>query len=142
MQKKRSVRLKKEDAIRLTKGDYTPLLFYKESLAQECYAVMHLHCYRPKAVVEYRRKAFIAKENAIRVTLDHHIIATEANFDIFDRELIQNPVLDPALAVLEVKYNGFLLSYIKDVLRQCDHRGELSVSKYALSRSVSMHFLF
>lgn len=141
LQKKRSVRLEKTDAIRLTKGDYTPLLSCKESFAQECYVLMQLHCYRPKAVVEYRRKAFIAKENAIRVTFDHHIIASESNFDIFDPTFNQNPVLDPMLAVLEVKYNGFLLSYIKDILRQCNS-SELSVSKYALSRTVSKHFQF
>lgn len=141
LQKKRSVRLDRADAIRLTQGDYTPLLSLKESFAQECYAVMQLHCYRPKAVVEYRRRAFIAKENAIRVTFDHHIIATESNYNIFDPAFNQNPVLDPMLAVLEVKYNGFLLSYIKDILKQCNS-GELSVSKYALSRTISKHFQF
>ena len=31
---------------------------------------MHRLCYRPKAVVEYQRRAFIAKENQIRITLD------------------------------------------------------------------------
>lgn len=141
MQKKRSLRLSKADAIRLTQGDYTPLLYTSDSFGQELYGVMNIHCYRPKAVVEYRRMAFIAKENSIRVTFDHHIIATESNFDIFDPHFNQNPVLDPSLAVLEVKYNGFLLSYIKDMLRQCNS-SELSVSKYALSRGISKHFQY
>ena len=140
-QKKRSIRFSREDAIRLTEGDYSPLLNSRESDAREIYTIMNIHCYRPKAVVEYRRMAFIAKENSIRVTFDHHIVGTESNFNIFDRELVQNPVLDPLLAVLEVKYNGFLLSYIKDMLRQCD-RSEMSVSKYALSRAMSKHFVF
>lgn len=80
--------------------------------------MMNLHCYRPRAVVEYRRRAFIAKENKIRVTFDHHIIATESNFNIFDGDLCQYPVQDQSLVVLEVKYNGFLLSYIKDMLSE------------------------
>ena len=41
----------------------------------------------------------------------------------------------------KVKFNGFLLSYIKDLLRRCE-KSELSVSKYALSRMVSKHYLF
>ncbi|MDO4537540.1 MAG: polyphosphate polymerase domain-containing protein [Coriobacteriales bacterium] len=140
-QKKRSLKLSREDAQRLTRGDYSPLLSVPGNFASECYAVMNIHCYRPKSVVEYRRKAFIAKENSIRVTFDHHIIATEANFDIFDPALVQNPVFDPGLVVMEVKYNHFLLSYIKDLVNEVNEF-ELSVGKYALSRSVSKHYNF
>ena len=139
MQKKRSLRLSRKEAGCLIRGDYTPLLYTDDKFGQELYGVMKLHCYLPKAVVEYRRMAFIAKENSIRVTFDHHIIATESNFDIFDPHFNQNPVLDPGLAVLEVKYNGFLLSYIKDMIRQVN-ASELSVSKYALSRGISKHY--
>lgn len=59
-QLKRSLKLSREDSIRLTKGDYSPLLNYKDPFAAECYGVMNMKCYRPKTVVEYRRKAFIA----------------------------------------------------------------------------------
>ncbi len=41
----------------------------------------------------------------------------------------------------ERKNNGFLLSYIKDMLSSCA-AGELSVSKYCLSRTVGKHFNF
>ena len=47
-----------------------------------------------------------------------------------------NPVMDRSQAVLEVKYNGFLLSYIKEMLRGVD-QSELSVSKYGMSRQLS-----
>lgn len=140
MQKKRSLRLSRGVAARLTQGDYSGLLTCPEPLARELYAVMNIHGYRPCAVVEYRRRAFIAKENKIRVTFDHHIVATESHFDIFDRALAQYPVQDTSLVVLEVKYNGFLLSYIKDMLRECS-TGEISVSKYCLSRTVGKHFI-
>lgn len=135
-QKKRSLRVDREDAIALTHGDYGPLLRYKDSFAAECFAVMTSRCYRPKAVVEYNRKAFVARENKIRVTFDHHIRATESCFDIFDRHLLMAPAMDPYLVVLEVKFNGFLLSYIKDMLLACD-RSELSVSKYYIGRGLT-----
>lgn len=138
-QKKRSLRMDREDAQRLCRGDYTPLLKYKEPFAAECYGLMHSRCYRPKTVVEYRRKAFIAKENRIRITLDSQITATEARWDVFAADLIQYPVLDPFHVVLEVKYNGFLLSYIKNLLNSAD-RSEFSQSKYCLARSVSLRY--
>lgn len=141
LQKKRSLSLDRAAAQRLCRGDYTVLLNYPEPFAQECYWVMTSQCYLPRSVVEYRRMAFIAKENKIRVTFDHQIVATESNYDIFNANLLQNPALNPALAVLEVKYNGFLLSYIKDMLRECNS-SETSVSKYALSRCISKHYNF
>ncbi len=141
LQKKRSLRLSRETAVRLARGDYSALLSLREPLAQECYAVMNIHGYQPRSVVEYRRRALIARENKIRVTFDHHIVGTESCFDIFDNALSQYPVQDPSLVVLEVKYNGFLLSYIKDMLSGCA-AGELSVSKYCLSRTVGKHFNF
>lgn len=141
LQKKRSLRMSRSDAQALIRGQYSVLLKYPEPFACECFALMQMNCYRPKAVVEYQRKAFVAKENKIRITFDHHIIATESCFDIFSPYLLQNSVLDPYLVVLEVKYNGFLLSYIKDMLKVCDS-SEISVSKYSMSRGVSKHFSF
>lgn len=138
-QKKRSLRVEREDARRLCQGDYTPLLKYKEPFAAECYGLMHRRCYRPKTVVEYRRRAFIAKENRIRITLDSQIVATEARWDVFAPDLAQYPVLDPFQVVLEVKYNGFLLSYIKNLVSAAN-RSEFSQSKYCLARSVGLRY--
>lgn len=132
-QLKRSLRLSREDAITLTKGDYTPLLCYKEPFAAECYAMMQCRGYRPKTIVQYHRKAFIAKENKIRITFDNNITATESSFDLFSPHLNMNPVLDKYDVVLEVKFNGFLLEYIRRMINSIN-RSELSVSKYVLAR--------
>ena len=136
-QRKRSLRLTREDAMRLCRGDYRPLLGYKDAFAAECYGLMHCRCYRPKAVVEYRRQAYVARENHIRITLDSRITATESGWDLFSGRLPMYSVMDPFQMVLEVKYNGFLLSYIRDLLDLVE-RSELSVSKYCLARSVSL----
>ena len=141
MQKKRSLRMKREDAKELIGKNYSVLLNYSEPFAAECFGLMNTLCYLPKTVVEYKRKAFIAKENSIRITFDHHIIGTESNFDIFSPQLLQYSVMDPYLVVLEVKFNGFLLSYIKDLLENASG-GETAVSKYCLAREVSMHYRF
>ena len=136
-QKKRSLRLTREDAARLCRGDYFPLLTYKEPFAAECYGLMNCRCYRPRGIVEYRRQAYIARENHIRVTLDSQIMATESCWDVFSPRLPLYPVMDSFNMVLEVKYNGFLLSYIKSLLDQVE-RTELSVSKYCLARRISL----
>lgn len=141
MQKKRSLRMRREDAQRLAEGDCSVLLGYPDSFAAECFGVMQMHVYRPKSIVEYRRRAFIGKENEIRVTFDHHIVSTESSRSLFSPSLGQYSSLNPYLVVLEVKYNGFLLGYVKDLLRRCG-KSETSVSKYCLARAVSKHYTF
>lgn len=138
-QKKRSLRITRDDAQALILGRYDSLLHYDNPFAAECYGLMHRLCYRPKTIVEYQRMAYIAKENKIRITFDHEIRATETNLDLFCPALHLNPVLDPFNCVLEVKYNGFLLSYIKNLVNLAD-RSPLSVSKYCLARSASLKF--
>ncbi|HFH9244957.1 TPA: polyphosphate polymerase domain-containing protein [Streptococcus agalactiae] len=140
-QKKCSLKLSKTDAQALINGNNSVLLNYPDTFAAECYSRITTQLYQPKTVIEYQRKAFVAKENNIRITFDHHIIGTEASYDIFSEDLNQNYLLDPYLVILEVKYNGFLLSYIKELLDSVD-RSELSASKYCLGRAVSKHYRF
>lgn len=140
-QLKRSLKVTKEDAQELIKGNYSVLLKYKEKFAQECYVIMNTQMYRPKAIVQYNRKAFIAKENNIRITFDSNIIATETCFDIFAENLNMYPVFNKYNTVLEVKYNGFMLTYIKDMLETVQ-KSELSVSKYCLSRTATLNYLY
>lgn len=140
-QLKRSLPLCRAEAERLIACDYSVLRNRPEPFAAEMYAFMSINGYRPKCIVEYDRTAFVAKENKIRVTLDRNIRATEANMNIFDSQLCLYPVFDPFNVVLEVKFNGFLLSYIKTVLNGID-KSELSVSKYCLARYVRMGFQF
>ena len=139
MQQKNSLKMNKEDAKRLIKGDYSVLLSYDENFALECFWMLEQYCYRPKTVITYQRKAFVAKENKIRITFDYNIKATESNYDIFSDKLNENYILSPNMVVLEVKYNGFLLSYIKDILNECNS-SEVSVSKYFLGRNFTKGF--
>lgn len=135
-QRKRSLLLSSRDARQLALGNYEPLLSYREDFARECYGLMQEKCYRPCTVVEYLRRAYIARENRIRITFDSEISATQSCLDLFSDRLPLNPVLDPFSAVLEVKYNHFLLDYIRRLLNNLE-KSELSVSKYVLARRQS-----
>lgn len=138
-QMKRSLKIKKEDALEMIKGHYECLLKYKEEFALECYTYMITEGYVPVCVVQYNRKAFICKENKTRITFDNNIIATESNFNIFDKELVMYPVFSKFNVVLEVKYNSFLLSYVKDFINMVN-KSQISASKYCLARKVSLNY--
>lgn len=132
-QLKRSLKVSVPDAKRLIAGDFAPLLSYAEPFAAEMYGLMTCRCYRPKAIVEYNRKAYIAQGNRIRITFDNRIVSTESSFELFDNGLNMNPTVSLFDTLLEVKYNGFLLGYIKDLIG-CVDRSELAISKYCLAR--------
>jgi len=132
-QKKRSLPLDKDKALDLIRGNYTALLECRSDFADECFGIMSMRCYRPKAVVTYNRKVYVAKENETRITFDHNIRGSESFFDIFSYDLVENPISDPYMVVLEVKYNNFLLSYVKDIIQSCNE-SERAISKYCLGR--------
>ena len=141
LQKKRSLTLDRWQSHRLINGDYSVLLQSDSSFAAECFGLMSMRCYRPKAVVAYTRKVFVANENEIRVTFDHNIKGSESSFDIFSGDIVENIIFDPFLVVMEVKFNGFLLSYIKDIINEVN-ASELAVSKYCLGRAIGKNYLF
>ena len=127
LQCKSSLLISKEVGESLIKGKYEVLKEYDNDLAKELYAIMSLECYRPKCIIEYKRNAYILLENNIRITIDEDIRGTEESFDIFSDNLNLNNILDST--VLEVKYNNFLFSYIKDLLCLVDS-DESAISKY------------
>ncbi len=137
MQRKQSLTISKEDATEMIHGNYEVLKNYKDDLAGYLYRTMTMEMYLPRCVVEYDRIAFRTSENDIRITLDSGVRANEGNFDIFSDKLMFYPVMNPCKGVVEVKYNRFLLSYVKDILQGID-KVETSVSKYCMSRKYGL----
>jgi len=135
-QRKRSLRITREDAEALIEGNYAVLLKYPEEFAAEMYGVMVKECYRPKSIVEYRRQAFVVRENNIRLTFDSDIRATESSFELFSENLPLNPVFPQDRVIFEVKYDKFLLGYLSDIISMVNAR-RITSSKYCMGRSIS-----
>lgn len=134
-QLKRSLKIKREEAQRIASGDYGSLLSCKDEFATECYGIMNRDGYLPRIILEYQRKAYVKAENNIRITLDGQVRALEGDGPLFFEENPGlYPVLEPWAVILEVKYNHFLFSYIRDIIRSCN-QSEVSVSKYCMARA-------
>lgn len=130
-QKKISLPIPKELAEELIDGHYTGLLELNSDLALTFYQILETGLYRPKCIVAYRRIAFVEESNDTRITMDSEIGMSPFCDCFFDKQLNFIPVRNEP--VLEVKYSGFLLSNIKQVLDFAD-APELAISKYAMSR--------
>ncbi len=140
-QEKRSLKISKDDAISLINKKYEVLLKYPDSFAKEMYGIMSTYYYVPKTINQYKRVAYVVKENSIRLTFDKDIRATETSFDLFNPNLLLNPVFNQNLVVFEVKYNGFLLSYVKDIIKNVDLI-QTPISKYCLGRTNTIKYVY
>lgn len=133
MQRKQSLTISREHAIELINCNYEVLKEYDDEFAQHMYYLMITEQYRPKTMVEYDRIGLTAPFNNIRITFDSNIRANEGNYNLFAEDTNCYPVLSKTKGILEVKYNNFLASYIKEALR-CVNSLEESASKYVLAR--------
>lgn len=134
---KRSATITREEAEELIQGDYRRLRRnYDSPFVRAVLNKMEMEGYVPKTIIEFRRLAFMSSTNNTRITFDTNLQATEANFDLFGERLAFYPILYPV--ILEVKYNNFLLSYIKDTLALADET-PVSTSKYCLGRQISFY---
>ena len=134
-QKKQTLLISRSDAAALIEGRHSVLLQYQQPLAAELYTIMAGEAYRPRSIVEYRRRSFVANGNNIRITFDSYINATEMNFDLFSHTLPLYPVMSRQKTILEIKYNQFLPGYLSGILSQIE-RNRISASKYCLSRQL------
>ncbi len=132
-QRKRSQRLTRAEAECCMAGEYGVLLERDSPFTAECYGLMSRQFYRPKTVIEYMRKAYVAKENNIRITFDHNIRASQSYAQFFSAKLPLHPAIDPFTVIMEVKYDGFLLSYIKDLI-EAANVSPLAAGKYSAGR--------
>lgn len=136
-QRKRSLTVTREQAELLSTGDFTPLNRSEHPFAIELRNLAVCHAYRPKNVVEYQRCAFLHPTNNIRITFDSNVRAGLVPQSFFAKSPLLCPVLPLENILLEVKFDRFLLSYIKEAASVCDC-SPVAFSKYCMAKMVGM----
>ena len=131
-QRKQSLTLSRWQAERIIEGDYS-LLDDCGQFGEYMNRLMQTMAYRPACLVEYDRTAFFCPTNDTRITLDRGLRANEGSAALYDPNVQFFPVSAQGRLTLEVKYNHFLLSYIKDVISTVDMLN-VSCSKYCRCR--------
>ena len=132
---KRSLLLTQEQARKMIRSDYAFLGDLSDPLALRLYARLMTGAYRPKSVVEYQRLAYIYPVSNTRITFDYRICASPVVTSFFDRNPLLPPITNSDMGVLEVKYDHFLVSVLKDALLPVDALSSAN-SKYVFSRFI------
>ena len=138
-QVKRSMKIDREMCEELIKKNYSVLLKSSEPMAAYFYRKLS-DGMLPKVIIQYQRFSYCLNVNNIRITFDSNIRATESCFDLFKENLLTHPVTPYNIVILEVKFNGFLLDYIKKALRNVNTLPS-SFSKYFNGRQFYRHMI-
>lgn len=129
---KLSARLKKDETERIINGDFEFLKDSQSAVLVELYGKMKHQLLRPKTIVDYTREPFVYDAGNVRVTLDYNIRTGLGSINMLDPNLPTIPA-EEGLVILEVKYDNYLPSVIRDVV-QSDGREISAFSKYMSCR--------
>lgn len=106
-------------------------------LVKELMILKQTHHMRPKVMVSYDRMPFVEKSGNVRITFDDDIASSSDFSDFFSKKLHKRPVMPVGETLMEIKFDEFLPSYIKETLGQGD-LSQTTFSKYYLCRRYSL----
>jgi hypothetical protein len=101
---------------------------------QKLYLDIHTKGLRPVTIVEYDRTAFVYPTGNVRITFDRNIEASHHIHRFLEEQTHAIPVLDAGQHILEVKFDEFLPTQIRDVL-DVGHLDRTAFSKYYICRT-------
>lgn len=117
--------------------DFMIAFHEQPDLVKELMTQMTLRMMKPKVIVSYERTPFVEKAGNVRVTFDDFISSASDIDSFFDKNLHQRPILPVGKTLMEVKYDEFLPTYIKEKL-ELGSLQQTSFSKYFLCRKYSL----
>ena len=120
------------EAQKIVDGDIDWMLESEHELIRELYCKMKYQLIRPKTIVDYTREPFIYAPGNVRVTFDYNIRTGLNCTDFLNPDCITVPAGEAPI-LLEVKWDGFLPTIIKDAVRTSGRRAQ-AFSKYAQCR--------
>lgn len=133
LQTKRTMSISRDTMQALIHGQYSLLLEQPDPLGPYFFRKLSEGMV-PRAIIRYNRISYCQPTNNTRITLDYHIQATESSFDLFQEPLQTHPIFPENLVIAEVKFNNFLLGYLKQALGGLD-KSPASFSKYFSGRT-------
>ena len=120
-------------------GEYGCLLDYPEEIAARLYELLVLGAYRPAALIEYDRRAFVYKEYSTRITFDKNVRSSELSLDLYEKDISWIYRTNEKV-ILEVKYNGKLWMPIQKILEKYN-LFNVSIGKYANGRPLYEQYM-
>lgn len=130
---KESCELTADEVRQVTAGDTGWMVLDERPLVRALASAMTGEGMRPRTLVDYVREPFIFAPGNVRVTIDRDICTGLSSTDLLDPCVPTVPVPGDPI-ILEVKWDDFLPSVIRDAVR-LEGRRTSAFSKYAACRA-------
>ena len=119
----------------LIAGDPAGLETTRSGLLNDVYREMTVNLLRPVVIVDYVREAYLHPAEEVRITFDKQLRTGLWSKDLFNPDIPTISPFDNNEIILEVKFNQFLPSYIRDILTPyCAGACPSAISKYTWCR--------
>lgn len=130
---KQSITLSRQECDRLCNGDHSFLLSRPEPFARVMFLDFAIKGLRPVVIVDYTREAYTFPTEDVRITFDKDIRTAYRGVSLFDFTQPTYPVIDDYAMVMEVKFNAYLPTWIRELIQPAANVRS-AVSKYCLCR--------
>ncbi len=133
MTHKLSAPLTREQTEGICRGDTWWMYKSEHPLIRNFYLKHRTRLLRPAVLVDYYREAFVFQD--VRITFDKDIHGGRYSFDLFEPNVVTEPVFSSDRVVLEVKYDDALPDAVKRLLNGVP-MARSAISKYELCRKL------
>ena len=137
--RKESARITRGEYDAILHGDYDCLIRKDEVLLNEFYAALASRNFRPSAIVDYWRAAYVYELGNVRITFDKKLSAGTNSYDLFDPNLVLKEAIEVPRTILEVKFDSYLPDHIRRIV-QPDNHIRSSISKYVICKEVNLKY--
>lgn len=121
-------------------GNYEILSKLDHPLVKDFYGALMYRRFRPVAITDYIREAYVYELGNVRITFDKRLAAGINTPDILHPDLILEEVLLPQQTILEIKFDEFLPDNIRQLL-QPEKFVRSAISKYVICKEINiLHF--
>lgn len=129
---KKSVKLTTEEEKQIVNLSFMPEAD-SHFLIKKLWAENRTRLLKPVNIVEYERTAFVEPKGNVRITFDRNIGTSSEITRLFDDDIEITPIMPAGHHILEIKYDEFLPSYIRNII-DVGSLQKIAYSKYYCSR--------
>lgn len=131
---KESVRLKRDEADRITAGEIDSLADSKRKLLRDFYMECHCNLMQPAVIVEYNREAYTYPIGNVRITFDTSLRTSLGPPSLFDCNACTMNVIGEWGTILEIKYNDVFPQFIRGLFPETI-RPQIAAGKFVACRT-------
>ena len=130
---KRQARLSEEDYNNLVNQNYDKINVEGKPVLEDFIKKAKRKDLIPSIIVDYNRLAYTYPVEDVRITFDEDISSGVFDYDLFNKEINTQRVIEPNEVILEVKYNTRFPGILKDILNTVP-KTRIAMSKFALCK--------